>query len=417
MIQACSYCDCSLHHGCLHDSVIKALELKHFYHNTVDISKMFLYFLDQEKYKQQIQLQYSNENPVMKKGDIVVYDKHTQLTGFVQHRWPRRTLLNSLILSNMGYTDSGTVFCLKCNNQMYFYGRESAFDKFERCLNKLKYTCILLPICAVGLGAVFFTLFSLSTLIISSFGWLEDFFEDPQNATLTDLLRLLAVPHFTYTLLSTRTGPLNVLCSAIYSNYLYGVPAYGITKHLQKFMRLKFLGLLIYRLTINRYFFESFKRTIPALFGTKLSIEDAWAIQEYRNQIDYDEEYSGFPLWRKIRIFLSDTVTCIWKDFKQLYQTSEWKCSEIVTFFISLLAQNVTFLDSPFYTDSQNRAYTSFVTIVVLQCASFCISTYNAIKLCNSFNSLQTGKPTGCIDNDAIEYVFSKLMRSFVFRE
>lgn len=331
-----------------------------------------------------------------------VHDKKSFIIGFVNQRF---TFNNSIILNLKifynGVNDFTSILCPNCSQSIKLYGKKSKiYSITNKIIKNLKYASL---ITTTSISLIFTTLISLFctagifTFILS---WQDDFFKKSYNYETEELIRFLFIPHYVLTMSTPNIGLINLIICCIYSYFDYGIPINGITNYLKKFIYLKFLFTLIYRLTLNRYYFESIKNTIPALFGFKLKYLDAWSIQDYRNRT-IPEEYDNLSIWEKFKIIIKETWYCLYEDFGELYRQTNWdfifnnygfSCSFIGGILIgnSFLMKNL--LNNLYFTDLQNDAYCKFIGIVTIQIFYFIISTFDSCALVQCYNNLQPGE-------------------------
>lgn len=399
----CCACGVALHKSCFGKRIINSVTDKRKidqHERAISIINLFKI----EKLKKMYTVLISR--PIGTHSPVVHYSKGLT-TGFVYQRFPVPNFLSTILLANGKYNDLVISECPVCCSDIYIYGRKPYLLRFQKYVDYLKILCIAVPVVLFLSLAGLSMFFGFSLFLIERLSWDNDFFSSNEGyITLMEILRVLMVPHFTYTLISASAGILQLSAASVYSRFYYGIPLSGISKKLQNFVLAKLIFKILYRLTINRYYLESFRRTIPALFGYKLSIEDAWAIQEYRNnhlleeEEEEDDDEIKVSFWQKCKLWIIDTWYSLTEDFGELYSdttTSEFLGEYgVYCTFISGLIIGSSPLTKPFlnlfYTDSQNKAFSIFIGLAVTQAVSACVSIYNSINLANSFKKLKPGE-------------------------
>lgn len=393
LVKPCGRCSVHLHERCL-KLMINLTVKDRSNSKRINPGRWLLWLFDYKKFQQQ-----QHPSPSAYAGSIVVHDRRSLTCGFVNSRIKYvPSILDMLILINMKPNDSFFIVCPNCRGYIHVFGRKPFLSPMNKIINIFKSVALASASASVVLGISVFTLFSLAATFTFNLDWASDFFRQTEELELTELGRFIMVPHFVYTMVTPNVGLLQLALASIYSSFMYGIPASGITAILQKFINIKLTATLIYRLTINRYYYESFKRTIPAVFGFKLSVEDALAIQDYRNETA-EEDYYNLPLWKKCLIWVKDTWFCLWKDFGDLYRISSWDLvfgnyGFISTFFVGMIIAESPLhgmLYNIYLTESQNRALSKFAGIAITQLIYFSISTFDSCALARSYKSLRPG--------------------------
>jgi hypothetical protein len=349
---------------------------------------------------------------------VITYDKKSLILGFVPQQWPKLTLIDQLLLINSNANRIGTIECPNCNALIHYYGRRTKLSFMKTWFKKASNITLIGSSLLSGFILLFGIDLIISSLLVSSLGWITDFFAYQTEITLRDVFKLAIVPHFVYTLVSPNVGPFNLLLSTVYSEYGFGIPNTGITKNLQNFVKFKLFGTIIYRLTINRYFLQMFRETIPALFATKMGIRDAWSIQAYRNQNDLDELYNELSIWDKTKQFFKDTWSSLINDFGVLYQKTDLDfffhtCGTIMIFLSGLLFKILPLQLSKniYYNDTQNSSNAILVGFGFTQVVYFIFSTYNSYMLAKCYRNLQPG--VGSLSIEDTKWITKLTCRAF----
>lgn len=333
-------------------------------------------------------------------GPIAIHYRQSLTCGFVDAKIRYTPSISDLLkLTSMRPNDTFTMLCPNCRASILVFGRKSVLSGVHKVVSHLKSFALATVSAGLVSGIALFSSFSMAATLAFSLNWASDFFQQTEEFEYTELLRFIMVPHFVYTMVTPNVGLLQLIFASIYSSFSYGIPASGITTTLQKFIYGKLITAITYRLTINRYYYESFKQTIPAVFGLKLSLDDAWAIQDYRNETVY-EEYNTSPFWNKCISWVRDTWYCLWEDFGELYRVSALDVffgnyGFMSTFAIGLLLGDgpmSNFLFNIYMTESQNQALSKLVGIAITQMAYFCVSTFNSCALANCYKNLKPGE-------------------------
>lgn len=327
--------------------------------------------------------------------ELVYQDKKSLRIGFVNPRWPRRTFLQRLVLFNSGFTDVYMVRCKNCQHNIEFYGKRSIFVSLDRFFNCINSACYALPLILTGLATCFLSLITVSGMLSASYGWLNDMVVNRNQISLKELLSLLIIPHTFYCLVTSNVSYTNLLASCVYSWFNIGIPITGITNYVKKFLQFKLLNKVIYHLTFNKYYYESFKETPPILFGLKLSAPDAWDIQNYRNQyLDEDIEAEGkLSLFDSLKKWCQTQYFLFNEDFIKLYQITTWDylseyADTVFALLFGFLFQYLPIKGSIYLTDDQNIALISLIGFGIYQISYFIYSNYNACALARCYNTL-----------------------------
>lgn len=394
LVCPCHRCSVCFHERCLELSIrMTASKIKDS--KRIDPYNWLLWLFNRKVYEEQI------TPPVaVYPGPIAIHYRQSLTCGFIDAKIKcTPSISDLLILTNMKPNDTFSMVCPNCRADIQVIGRKSMLSGVHKVIGRLKSFTLATVSVGVVCGFALFSLFSMAATFAFSLDWASDFFRQTEDLEYTELLRFVMVPHFVYTMVTPNVGMLQLISASIYSSFSYGIPVSGITTTLQKFIYGKLITTLTYRLTINRYYYESFKQTIPAVFGLKLSIDDAWAIQDYRNEA-VPEAYNALPFWSKCKLWMRDTWYCLWEDFGELYRVSGWDVFFGNFGFLSTFAVGLLLGEGPvahysfniYLTESQNQALSKFVGIAITQMVYFCISTLNSCALASCYKSLKPGE-------------------------
>ena len=345
--------------------------------------------------------------------DTYIQDKISLRVGFINPRWPRRTFRDLLILWNSGFTDGYMVRCKNCGHNLEFYGNNSRFLSIDRFFDFINSACYIVPIAAMGLGISALSLITMAGVLSMNFGWFPDIMRD--EPTDLNILTLLFVPHTFYSLVSSKVSFFSLLSSCVLFQFYMGIPIVGITSHIKKFLQYKILAKLIYHLTFNKYYYESFIDTPPALYGVKLRIEDAWDIQYYRNQYQEDDIAANTRLgiFGKIKKWFKTQYLLLNEDFKYLYELTSWDYfsqygDTVFALTFGYLFRFLLLPENIYLTENQNIALSSLIGFGVYQSLYFIYSNYNACALARCYNNLNF--TSNVRDNEAND------MTNFIYR-
>lgn len=425
LIEPCSNCSMKLHQHCLKLTLNGTIQQRDFY-NLYKPEDWLIWLFDHDAYKKRptfLRPTFLQGNSSLCK-KIIIQDKKSFRFGFVDYSSINNApnILDNLILSYMKPNDSSYFVCFNCSNIIRFFGYKSRMSSINKFVENLKcLSLILTSLTTVTFLSLTFV-FYLSFFLIIIFSWEDDFYREANETAINFLTRILFIPHFVYSITSPNIGLLNLILSCIYSRLQYGIPKSVITNKFQKFIYFKLIFSTIYRLTINRYYFKSFKETIPALFGFKLSCEDAWAIQTFKNEnLSYDDKDKKLTIWGKVKLWFKESIYCLNEDFGELYRISNLdflfgKLGFISITMFGLIIGKFTIIKSLFYnmffTDLQNEAVSKLIGISIVEITYILISTYDSISLVRCYKNLKPQEgwiPTKNIKN-AVKYLYNSLI-------
>lgn len=417
LMKPCYNCSVSCHQHCINMNMKRAIFERKLKFEKMDIRDWVKWLFSTEQHEDK-KISEPDWAPIVPR-KIVIHDKKSLTFGFVDSSpMTTFTISDMLLLVYMKPNDSAYIKCPQCETPIRFYGKKSRLEKVNRILDSMKLYSVAISTFSGLLFLGLFIDFTVTGPLCLLLDWINDFYVPNKEISIFDFARVFFVPHFVYTMTQPFVGILNLLSACIYATFNFGIPERGITNKLQQFIYTK-LGLtLLYRLSLNRYYYESFKKTIPAVFAAKLSIEESWAIQEYRNETPY-EEYYELSFWKKCTVWFRDTWYCIKEDFGELYRTTYLDTffrlpGSVLTLFIGLFLAHTPLVDqfySIYYTDSQNNAIYKLAAIMITQIIYFCISSFDSIATAECYKGL---KPNlGFIDIDEIKRVF-KLYEIFL---
>lgn len=415
LMKPCYNCSVSCHQHCININMRRAIFKRKLMFEKINIRNWINCVFLAKQYEEKV-------IPVLApivQGKIVIHDKKSLTIGFVDSSPVTTfTIPDMLLLVYTKPNDSAYINCPRCEAPIRFYGKKSRLEKVNRILDSIKLYSVAISTFSSLLFLGLFVDFTIAGPLCLLLDWINDFYIPNKEITYFDISRVFFVPHFVYTMTQPFVGILHLVSACIYSTFKFGIPERGITNRLQQFIHIK-LGLtLLYRLTINRYYYASFKKTIPAVFAAKLSIEESWAIQEYRNETPY-EDYDESSLWEKCTIWFQDTWYCIKEDFGELYRTTYldtfFGCpGSVFTLFIGWSLAHTPLVSqfySIYYTDSQNNAIYRLAGIMITQIIYFCISSFDSIATAECYKSLRPN--LGFINIEEIKRVF-KLYEMFL---
>lgn len=285
--------------------------------------------------------------------------------------------------------------CIYCHHVDYIFTNQTIFNKFRMFLDRFsmysEYIDVGFILLNVFMNFNIFGAFTMGSLINWSF---DDFIFD---GSFNTVVQVILIPHFIYTLSSSTVYTSHILLATAYSYYGFGIPTFGITSYLKKLMATKLLSNLVYKLTINRYFYESLKKIPIAIFKDNMQIDDMIKIQKYRNNTGMDayQEYKNKGIFKRIQGWILDTWTCLKYDFGIMFiNTSFDKLCLLLDSSLPLVCGTLTGLltySHPYYSVKQNHAYMSTFGLILPQLITRGIQTYNSIELIRKFNNMEKG--------------------------
>lgn len=421
LVEPCCNCSMKLHQNCLQLTINGKIQQRDVY-NSYRPENWLIWLFEHDKYQPRPKFLQGNPKSCKK---IIIQDKKSFRFGFVDYSLINNTpnILDNLIISYMKPNDSSYFECFNCSNIIRFYGYKSKMSTISKFVDKLKCISLILTSLTTITFLSLTSIFYLSFFLIITFSWEDEFYRESNETAINFLMRILFIPHYIYSITSPNIGLLNLILSCIYSHLQYGIPKSIITYKFQNFIYFKLFYTIIYRLTINRYYFKSFKETIPALFGFQLSCEDAWAIQTFKNEnlSNDDNNYEKLTIWDKIKLWFKESIYCLNKDFGELYRISNLdfifgKIGFISITLLGLIIGKFNFTKGLFYnmffTDLQNEAISKLIGISIVEITYILISTYNSISLAECYKNLKPQEgliPIKDIKN-IVKYLYESLM-------
>lgn len=387
LISVCLNCDGLIHKSCFHSIVRFHFALSDSYKN-INIFKSLRYFTDKRKYNL-IRLQEqvnSNRSSVTR---IQVRQYHGSLTtGFVNTKWPNYSITSWLILTFFKPDKQGTVFCYTCKSPIKCYGHKNPLERMNSLLNYIKKGSIALTTAIFSLVTFFMFTGSVGYSLNTFLGWQDAIF----GASRNDLMQMISpffTPHFLYCLISPTVSITNLFTSVIYSTVGLGV-GFTIPQILKRFIQTKFVIVFLHQLTLNHYYFRSFKNTAPTFFGTKMSVDDAKMIQDYHNQ--YTEEEKS--LKQGIYGFLQESLICFREDFGHLYREGAWsyameKCGSFIVLCMGKGISSFGFYSNMFNSDAQNVAVGMVIGFAAIQIFNYIYTNINAVMLVRCYRNFE----------------------------
>lgn len=343
------------------------------------------------------------------------YRGHLIGLGFVNHKWPNISFLDRLYVTYSKALLIGTYRCLVCGATMCYIGRRPKLLSLRKWYVRLSNIMLVSWAILAGLGMIYSVNLFGSLGLISALGWRDEFF--PSEPSGFDILRANFVPHLVYCLVSPRAGILNILAALAYSHFDLGVPLLGLNRRVKRFLGFKLFSVVLNRLFVNRYFLKSFRQTIPALFGQKLTIDDAWEIQESRNNHINDKEYMPATFWGRVKMFFKDTWNSLTIDFSNLYKRTNYdfffqSFGEVIIFATSLFIRPLVKLSvkDMYYSESERKGISTLICFGILQLVYYEISNYEAMMLSECYKNLKPS--TGQLARDEAVWIPMHLNRS-----
>jgi len=226
------------------------------------------------------------------------------------------------------------VECTSCHKNIYVFTKENrVINKIRHIYDVLKDLSGYIDFSILGLGIFsmvnMFNVFVFASRLDIKQEYIQkiiDYDNGKQQfnwSMIKFLVELFLLPHFMFTLTSASIDTSHLVLATGYSSLGIIVNLFNSSTLLQKLIKFKLLADLIYKLTINRYFYEKIKQIPIYLFPETMSFEDMIVVQQYRNDLGVDaycELDEG--IMNKIRHHLKTTWNCLNFDFSLLFNNA-----------------------------------------------------------------------------------------------
>jgi hypothetical protein len=347
---------------------------------------------------------------VLKLFNQQVYEQYSQMQEMVAQNAGEGTNIDENYKKMYKLTNTDQVAfpqCYECRSAFTAFGKKPIFQRIDKYLRYIRVGCILVPVAAVGVGLGISCVASISGSLVLSLRWVDDLFTRMDSIQWRDLSSFLLVPHSVFSMASTNVGLLNLAASCALSWFSLGIPVTGVTRIAQNLLHIKLFSTLAYRLTLNCYYFNSFKITPPAFFNNKLGVKDALSTQNYQNQYGTDDDTSFTD---RVKGWFRAAWSSLQLDFGVLYKNTTWDVIQsidigLIPLAVGTFCQLIPQLtNDPFLSDSQNAAYATLIGIGAYQVAYFLYSNYYGVLSAKSLNNMTVG---GEVDKKVMDYLWN----------